>query len=77
MEFFLCKRVAHSADPGPILPNLEPFQDFIAVIVICKNKEDPIKMEELECSQDFPHYNPIGVICCHRNQSSDPIWPKT
>ena len=28
-------------------------------------------MEELECSQDFPHYNPMGAICCHGNQSSD------
>ena len=34
-------------------------------------------MEELECSQDFPHYNPMGALCCHGNQSSDTIWPKT
>ena len=25
----------------------------------------------------FFHYNPMGAICCHGNQSSDPIWPKT
>ena len=25
----------------------------------------------------FPNYNPMGAICCHGNQSSDPIWPKT
>ena len=30
-------------------------------------------MEELECSQDFPHYNPMEAICCHGNQSSDSI----
>ena len=35
------------------------------------------KMKELEWSQDFPHYNPMGAICCHGNQSSDPILPKT
>ena len=35
------------------------------------------KMKELECSQDFSHYNPLGAIGCHRNQSSNPIWPKT
>ena len=35
------------------------------------------KMKALECSQHFPHYNPIGAIRCHGNQSSDPIWPKT
>ena len=34
-------------------------------------------MKELEWSQDFPHYNPMGAICCHGNQSSDPIRPKT
>ena len=28
-------------------------------------------MKELEWSQDFPHYNPMGAICCHGNQSSD------
>ena len=35
------------------------------------------KMKALECSQHFPHYNPMGAICCHGHQSSDPIWPKT
>ena len=35
------------------------------------------KMKVLEWSQDFPHYNPMGAICCHGNQSSDQIWPKT
>ena len=34
-------------------------------------------MKELEWSQGFPHYNPMGAICCHGNQSSDPIRPKT
>ena len=28
-------------------------------------------------SQDFPHYNPMGAICCHGNQSSNPTWSKT
>ena len=38
-------------------------------------KKKKSKMKELEWSQDFPHYNPMGAICCHRNQSSDPILP--
>ena len=25
----------------------------------------------------FPHYNPMGSICCHGNQSSNPTWSKT
>ena len=36
-----------------------------------------LKMKALECSQHFPHYNPMGAIRCHGHQSSDPIWPKT
>ena len=31
------------------------------------------KMKALECSQHFPHYNPMGAIRCHGHQSSDPI----
>ena len=42
-----------------------------------KIKKNQSKMKELEWSQGFPHYNPMGAICCHGNQSSDPIWPKT
>ena len=41
----------------------------MVVLVTCKNVEDPIKNEELECSQGFPHYNPMGPICCHGNRS--------
>ena len=40
-------------------------------------KKIPSKMKALECSQHFPHYNPMGAIRCHGHQSSDPIWPKT
>ena len=35
------------------------------------------KMKALEWTQHFPHYNPIGAIRCHGNQSSDPTWSKT
>ena len=34
------------------------------------------KMKELEWSQHFSHYNPMGAIGCHGHQSSDPIWFK-
>ena len=40
-------------------------------------KKNKSKMKELEWSQGFPHYNPMGAICCQRNQSSDQIRPKT
>ena len=32
------------------------------------------KIKVLECSKDFPHYNPMGAIGCHGNQSSNPIY---
>ena len=35
------------------------------------------EMKLLEWPQHFPHYNSMGAICCHGNQSSDPTWPKT
>ena len=35
------------------------------------------KMKALEWTQHFPHYNPMGAICCHGNQSSNPAWSKT
>ena len=40
-------------------------------------KKNQLKMKELEWSHDFPHNNPMGAICCHGNQRSNPIWPKT
>ena len=49
----------------------------MVVLLTCKNEEDPIQNEGARCLQDFPHYNPMGAICCHGNQSSDPICPKT
>ena len=35
------------------------------------------EMKALEWSQHFPHYNPMGAICCYGNQSSNPTWSKT
>ena len=35
------------------------------------------KMKALDWTHYFPHYNPMGAILCHGNQSSDPTWSKT
>ena len=35
------------------------------------------KMKALEWTQHFPHYNPMGAICCHGNQSFNSTWSKT
>ena len=33
-------------------------------------------IKALELSQHFPHYNPMGGICCHVNRSKFPFWFK-
>ena len=35
------------------------------------------KTGEKKWRHRFLHCNPMGAFCCHGNQSSDPIWPKT
>ena len=54
-----------------------PFEILWLSLLPARKKKNKSKMKELEWSQDFPHYNPMGAICCHGNQSSDPILPKT
>ena len=56
---------------------LNPFEILWLSLLTARIKKNKPKMKELEWSQDFPHYNPMGAICCHGNQSSDPILPKT
>ena len=50
-----------------------PFEILWLSLLPARIKKNKSKMKELEWSQDFPHYNPMGAICCHGNQSSDPI----
>ena len=53
-----------------------PFE-FLWLSLLPARIKNKSKMKEPEWSQDFPHYNLMGAICCHGNQSSDPILPKT
>ena len=48
-----------------------PFDILCLALLPARIKKNKSKMKELEWSQDFPHYNPMGAICCHGNQSSD------
>ena len=52
-----------------------PFEILWLSLLPARIKKNKSKMKELEWSQDFPHYNSMGDICCHGNQSSDPILP--
>ena len=54
-----------------------PSEILFLFLLSARIKKNKLKLKELEQSQDFPHYNPMGAICCHGNQSSDPIRPKT
>ena len=54
-----------------------PFEILWLYLLPARIKKNKLKMKELEWSQDFPNYNPMGAICCHGNQSSDPIKLKT
>ena len=42
--------------PGSILPNFEPIQDFMVVFVTCKNKEETIKDVRARVVTRFPHF---------------------
>ena len=50
-----------------------PSKILLVVSLPARIKKNQSKMKELEWSQGFPHYNPMGVICCHGNQSFDSI----
>ena len=54
-----------------------PFEILWLFLLPARIKKKKSKMKELEWSQDFPYYHPMGAICCYGNQSSDPILPKT
>ena len=44
-DFSERSRAANLKVPGQILPNFEPIQDFMGILVACKNEEEPIKNE--------------------------------
>ena len=70
-DFSRRSRAANSVVPCWILMNFEPV--VMVVLLPVRMKKIQSKMEDLE----FPHYIPMGPICCHGNQRSDPISPKT
>ena len=48
---------------GQLLLNFEPIRDFMVVLVAARIMKNKSKMKELEWSQDFTYYNPMGAIC--------------
>ena len=41
-----------------------PFEILWLSLLPTRIKKNKSKMKELEWLQDFPHYNPMGAICC-------------
>ena len=54
-------------------PISNPFEILLVSLLPARIKKNKSKMKALEWSQGFPHYNSMGAICCHGNQSSNPI----
>ena len=46
---------------------LNPFEILWLSLLPARIKKNKLKMKKLEWSQDFPHYNLMGAICCHGN----------
>ena len=44
-DFFRCSRAANPTIHGMIWSNFELIQDFMVVLLSCKNEDDPIKNE--------------------------------
>ena len=79
-HFFRRSRATYSEVSGGILPKFELIEAFIVFHVTCKNEEDPIKIKEQECLQDFPHFKSMGIFFrCSRAANSavlGRIWLK-
>ena len=66
---------------GPIWPNFEPVQDFMVVLLTCKNEEDPIKTRGARvCTIEyikFPdvqwHITLVFVVVSGRNSNSSKV----
>ena len=75
--FHRYSRAAYSVVQGLILAIFKLSEMFWLSSLPAKIKKNRSKMKELELSHKFRHYNPIESICCHGNQSFNPIWSKT
>ena len=73
-DFYRRSRAANSAVLGLIWPNFIMSEMLWMFLLPASMKKIRSKMNALEWSQHFSHYNPMGAIGCHGHQSSDLIW---
>ena len=45
-----------------------PFEILWLSLLPARIKKNQSKIKELEWSQDYPYFNPMGAICCHGNR---------
>ena len=53
--YIRCSSAAYSVVGGQVWQIIKLIQTFMAVLVTCKNEEDPLKMKVLEWSQKMFH----------------------
>ena len=80
MTFFRRSRATNSEVSGGFLPKFELIKAFIAVLVTCKNEEDPIKNEGARVLTRFSPLYVYGIFF-RRSRAAysavlGQIWPK-
>ena len=82
-DFSRCSRAAYFTVLGLIWPNYEPIQDFIGVLVACKNEEDLIENEGarvvttlfIDFSDAQGQLTPKSEMeSCRNSNSSELLW---
>ena len=61
----------NSAVYGRISLNFKLIRDLMAVLVTCKNEEDPIRNVALESPQHLSHFKPIGIFFFKRSRAAN------
>ena len=78
INFFRRKRADYSGVGGGIWPKIELIQALMHVLVTYRMRMIELKMEELECLQDFSHYKSMGIFPDAQGQLTPqllgPIW---
>ena len=61
-QLLRCSRGAYFIIGYETLMKFKPIQSFIVVLIICKNKEDPFKIESTRVSHHFSHDKSMGIL---------------
>ena len=76
-EIFRRSRAANSVVSGPIWPSSNSSEILCMSSLPASILKRIGSKTEKRWRHPFPHYKSMGAFCCHGNQSSEPICPKT